>query len=85
MIQKDLLGLPLSAALEAAERGHLQIDCLYTEPPAQRGANSDTGPLEDRVIGYREHTFIVGRFKTGQPSDAASTPDASRKAKPRKD
>ena len=70
---KELLGLPLSAALETAERGHLQLKCLYTEAPARKNAGEEKAFLEDRVIGFRDHTLIVGRFHTAQPLETDGT------------
>ena len=75
MTLRDLLGLPLSAAEEAAEKAHLDISRrIYTSAQGQKRLEEEkSGMLEDRVIGFRSDTLILGRFRTAQPSE--SPPD----------
>ncbi len=72
MTLKDLLGLPLSAAQEAAERAHLPLPRLvYTRAQGEKRLQEEqTSSFEDRVIGCREDMLILGRFRTAQPEEA---------------
>ncbi len=77
MTLRDLLGLPLSAAEEAAEKAHLNISRrVFTRAQGQKRLEEEKSDLfEDRVIGFRPDTLILGRFRTAQPSGCPSADD----------